>query len=439
MKKPFRTSLWVASTYFAEGLPYVIVLNTATVFFTDAGVRLALLGLINFFAIPWNLKFLWAPFLDIFSTKRSWMLRMQFLITIILFAIAVLAGLHRAVGTGPFPKWDQSPFLLHIIAFLFVGLAFIAATNDISIDAYYLEGLTNKVDQAAYTGLRITAYRIAVIYARTVLVAIAGVANWFWGFTVGAATMLALFLLHHFFLPKFEKEAIEIASAAPRNDEIGLAMTFRKFFESFRAYLTQEKPLTIILILIFVASYKMGDGIIFSMYTPFFKRELGVTNLQYSWLAGFIGAFGTIAGSLIGAWWIKKRGLKRSIWPITIFMNVNIWAYVLLAATRPQAATLSGITLIAIVHGYENIASGLGVAALMVYLMRLCSTTYKAAHFAIGTAIMSIGATMIGGFGGVIVEKFGYTNLFILGFLAAIPSMVLLFFIPLRENNVTSS
>lgn len=414
-KKPLKTSLWVASTYFAEGLPYMIVRFMSSVFFTDMGVREALLGFINFLGIPWNLKFLWAPFLDIFGTKRGWMLKIQFFITAIVFVIAFFAGL---VG-NPDPG-----HVLYIIAFLFVGLAFIAATNDISIDAYYLEGLTNREDQAAYSGLRVMAYRIAVIYARSVLVAIAGFANWFWGFGAGALTMLAFLILHKFLLPKFEVKK--------RETKMGFGDVARNFLDSFLTYLKQEK---VAIVLIFIASYKLGDEILFSMNTPFLMRELSVTKTQLAWLAGFVGSFAAIAGALLGAWWIKTVTLKKAIWPITIFMNINIWAYVILSESRPSAATTAGITLIAAVHAYENIAAGLGTAALMVYLMRLCSAQFKAAHFAIGSAIMSLGSTLIGGFGGIIVEKFGYTNLFILGFCAAIPSMILLFFIPLHENN----
>ena len=424
-KKPFRTSLWVASTYFAEGLPYMIVRFMSSVFFTDMGVREALLGFINFLGIPWNLKFLWAPFLDIFGTKRGWMLKIQFLITVLALAIAFLAGLLGNPDPGP---------VLYIIAFVFVGLAFVSATNDIAIDAYYLEGLTSKEDQAAYSGLRVMAYRIAVIYARSVLVAIAGLANWFWGFSAGAATMLALLLLHKFLLPRFERETIEIASPATQHG--GLAMTARKFIDSFSSYLKQEK---IAMVLIFIASYKLGDEILFSMNTPFLMRELSVTKTQLAWLAGFVGSFAAIAGAMFGAYWIKRVTLKKAIWPITILMNVNIWAYVILSEGRPSAATTGGIALIAAVHAYENIAAGLGTAALMVYLMRLCSAQFKAAHFAIGTAIMSLGSTFIGGFGGIIVEKMGYTNLFVLGFIAAIPSMVMLFFIPMHENNQKKS
>ena len=303
-KKPFLTTLWVSSTYFAEGLPFMVVRFMSSVFFTDMGVREALLGFVNFFGIPWNLKFLWAPLLDIFGTKRGWMLKVQLLITLLIFLIALLAGFNSSSG---------SPAVLQIIAFVFVGLAFISATNDIAIDAYYLEGLTTREDQAAYSGLRVMAYRIAVIYARSVLVAVAGFANWLWGFSAGAITMLVFLLLHKFLLPRFEAEREK------------KAMTFAEFrrsvADSFLSYMRQERFLVALL---FIASYKLGDEILFSMNTPFLMRELGVTKPQLAWLAGFVGSVAAIAGAMIGAWWVKKVGLKRSIWPITILMNVNI-------------------------------------------------------------------------------------------------------------------
>lgn len=413
-EKPLKTSLWVWSTYFAEGLPYMIVRFLSSVYFTDIGVREAFLGFLNFLGIPWNLKFLWAPFLDIFGTKRGWMLKIQLLITIFVLAIAFLAGFGSAAG---------STFVPWAIAFLFVGLAFVAATNDIAIDAYYLEGLTDPKEQAGYSGLRVMAYRIAIIYARSVLVAIAGLVNWSYGFGAGALTMAALLLLHKFLLPRFEAER-----SARRVD---LRTIPRSFLESFLSYLKRDR---VVLVLIFIATYKLGDEILFSMNTPFLMRELGVTKTQLAWLAGFVGSFAAIAGTMLGAWWIKKTGLKRAIWPLTLLMNVNILAYLILSEGKPSPESVLGLSLIAAVHAYENIAGGLGTATLMVYLMRLCSAKYKAAHFAIGSAIMSLGSTLVGGFGGIIVEQVGYTNLFLLGFFAAIPSVLLLFWLPLENQ-----
>lgn len=412
--RSFKTSLWVFSTYFTEGLPYMITRFLSSVYFTDIGVREAFLGFLNFLGFPWNFKFLWAPLLDIFSTKRGWLVKIQTAITLLVLVIACLAGMGQA---------GASHFQSGLIAFLFIVLAFIAATNDVAIDAYYMEGLTSQAEQATYTGHRVMAYRIAVIYARSALVGIAGLANWFYGFGAGAVTMLVFLILHRFLLPRFEAE-----KTGPRETWPAVR---QKFADSFKSYFKQER---VALILVFVATYKLGDEILFSMNTPFLLRELGVVKTQLAWIAGFVGSFGAIAGTMLGAWWIGKRGLKKTIWPLTLLMNINILAYLVLSEGRPRADETMGIALIAIVHGYENIAGGLGSAALMIYLMRLCSPKFKAAHFAIGTAIMSVGSTFIGGFGGIIVEKFGYTNLFLMGFVATIPSMALLFWLPLKQQ-----
>lgn len=414
--KTFKTTLWVGSTYFVEGLPYMIVKFMSFVFFTDMGVREALLGLLNLLGIPWNLKFFWAPFLDIFGTKRGWMLKIQALLIILTAMIAVFAGFASPNDAGSFP-------VLQFIAFVFVVMAFIAATNDIAIDAYYLEGLTDIKDQAAYSGVRILTYRAAVIFARSVLVAIAGLLNWRYSFGAGAVTLFIFLVIHKFLLPRFEAER--------EKRVIRLNEVFQNFYRSFVSYFSRKR---IVLIIAFIISYKLGDEMLFSMNTPFLMRELSVTKVQLSLLSGLIGSVAVVAGSMFGAWWIKKSGLKKTIWPITVFMNLNILAYVLLAVMRPQAATFNGLAFIACVHAYENIAAGLGYAALVVYLMTLCSREYKAAHFAVGTAFMSLGATVIGSFGGVIVEQIGYVWLFFISFIAGLPSIFLLFWLPLEEN-----
>ncbi len=410
MKKP---SQWVLSTYFLEGLPYMIVRSLSSIFFTDMGVREAYLGLLNFLGLPWNLKFLWAPLLDTIGTRKGWMVKLQFIMTLLTGVMAVLAGYH---------SFSQNSSLLGVMAFLFMLMAFVAATNDVAIDAYYLEGLKTPEDQAAFSGLRALAYRVAVVYSRSVLVAIAGFSNWFFGFGAGAFTLLVFTILHKLFLPDFENVHAEKAT---------IQSVKTNFKEAFLTYIKRDR---IIIIVLFIIAYKLGDEILFSMNTPFLMRELGVTKPQIAWLAGIVAALSTIAGSLLGAYWIRKKGLNKTIWPITIIMNLTILAYIILSETKPAAATLSGISLIAVIHAYENFASGLGSAALGVYLMRLCHSQFKATHFAIGTAIMSLGSTFFGGFSGFIVEQTGYTNLFLIGFLLAMPSMILLKFIPLDSK-----
>jgi len=423
LKKP---GVWCFTTYMAEGLPFAIIRVLSSVFFTDIGMKERYIGYLNFLGIPWNLKFLWAPFLDIIGKKRTWMIAVQALISVLIIGISFpcFTAAHQA-NVGLF---------LAIISVTFIVLAFLSATNDIAIDGYYMEGLTDPKEQAAYTGYRVFAYRMAVILVRSGFVALAAVAAaklgsddkyrpWGYAFGAAALTMLLLTLFHAWQLPQFEKDRAHVARS--------LAGLSRDFARAFNTYFEQEK---VALVIIFIITYKIGDEILFSMGTPFLMRELGVTTAQLSWLSGILGALGVIAGTSIGGIWIKKKGLKKAIWPLTIFMNFNIWAYVWLAWYRPSAATTLGLAIIAAVHSYEQIAAGLGNAVLIVYLLRTCKPEFKASHYAVGSAIMSLFSTFFGGFGGIIVERMGYLNMFIMAFCVSIPAMLLMFWVPIREE-----
>ncbi len=422
LKEP---SVWCFTTYFAEGLPYGIIRLMSSVFFTDIGMKERYIGYLNFLGIPWNLKFLWAPFVDILGRKRSWMIILQALISLFTAMIALTNFLPLQAGSGGY---------MTFIVISFVILAFLSATNDISIDGFYMEGLTDPAEQAAYTGYRVFAYRLALILARSALVAVAAgfaaskmcagdkYAPWGLAFGCASLVMLACTLFHLWKLPQFESKKPYIG--------INLSTVVKQFYNAFLTYSRQDR---FILVIIFIIFYKVGDEILFSMGTPFLMRELGVTKGQLSWLSGLLGAFGAIAGTSIGGIWIKKAGLKKSIWPLTILMNFNIWAYIWLAYQKPSASTVSGLAVIAAVHCYEQIAGGLGNAVLIVFILRTCKPEFKASHYAIGSAIMSLFSTFFGGFGGVIVEHMGYLNMFIISFCASLPSMMLLFWVPIRK------
>jgi PAT family beta-lactamase induction signal transducer AmpG len=432
-KKGFnkRTVLWVNSTYFAEGLPYMVVRFLSSVFFTDIGVREAYLGFLNFLAIPWNLKFLWAPLVDIMGSKKGWLLKIQLSIGLLTALMAVLTlPLSGEFTRGIIPA--GGPNMVNIlITLIFILLAFLSATHDIAIDAYYMEALPTEKEQSLYSGLRVLAYRGAVIYARSVLLLLAAATNWFYGFGLGAITILGLFIFHSLFLKDTEKPSLyEPSEGSGRTDRFkeGLQIYRNAFF----SYLSQQRIVTVIL---FIILYKLGDEILFSMNTPFLLRELGMTKAQLGWVSGILGTISAIIGSLWGGKWISSWGLRRAIWPITIIMNITILAYVYLAWITPSAQTLKGIAIIAVINSYEQFASGLGTAALMVFLMGRCSPDYRAAHYAIGSAIMSLGGTLFGGFGGIVVELFGYINLYILAFIASIPSLLLLFRVPLEYRS----
>ena len=438
-------ALWVGTTNFAEGLPYTVVRILSTIYFTDIGLKERYLGYLNFLGTPWNLKFLWAPFLDLVSTKRRWLIGIQVLMSAVLLIIA--GACYLAYVPKPGLPVDPSSqllfgsqylsFLLIFISVSFVALAFVAATNDIAIDAYYLAGLPDPRDQAAYSGYRVMAYRLAMIFGRSGLVALVaymayyleqhGNINlsrpWAYGFAAAGITMLVIAIFHAIELPYFEGKRADT--------NYSVKQITKSFGRSFASYLDQEKIATV---LIFIILYKIGDEILFSMNTVFLKRELHITNAQIAWLAGIVGAFGAVLGSMMGGLWIKKQGLKKAIWPLTLLMNLNIWAYVWLAYAKPDPTTSKGIILIACLYWYEQVAAGLGATALTIFMMRTCKPEFKAGHYAIGSAIMTIPSTLIGGFSGQIVERVGYVNFFILAFLISIPSMLLLFIVPIKDE-----
>lgn len=477
MKKSLlnKPSIWCFTTYFTEGFPFGIVRMMTSVFFTDIGMRERYLGYLNALGLPWNAKFLWAPLIDIFGNKRAWMKSVQAIVVLLTAAVAVLcfaAGKSHGIAT------PDSVFVI-----LFAAMAFAAATNDVVIDGYYMEGLTDSKEQAAFTGYRVFAYRLALITAKFGVIFAVGImakrsagsslyAAWGWGFSAAAAIMGAFSLYHFFALPKFNAEAKQRESIKKAAND---------FLQSFSSYLeiserrastalvsgigigaatfvalvlckvdaipalnfgllallvvlaAQSKP-AIALSLVFIMCYKIGDEIIFSMGTPFLKRYLLVSNLQLAWMSGLVGLVGSIVGTTVGGLWIKKTGLAKAIWPLTLLMNVNILAYVWLAWQRPLATAFPGILTIGTVYCYEQIAAGLGNAVLIVYILQTCKPEFKAGHYAIGSAFMSVFSTMFGTFSGIIVEKVGYASLFLIGLAATLPAMALMFFVKIRRQ-----
>lgn len=431
-KPPRRAGIvaWVLSTYFAEGFPAQIVRWLSGIYFTDIGMKEAFIGRANWLGFPWLFKFLWAPLVDLWATKRKWMLWIEGLLTLLTLTLAFVSSFgpkgqgaasqqieklswaDLAQAIDPTTGLSHQTIVIIMIAIISV-MALLSATHDIAIDAYYLEGIPDPLDQAVYSSLRVLGFRIAVIVVRSAMIAFA---VWTWNFLAGAAILGVIFVGHLLFLPQTQSKRV--------------ATGLKEFLRSFATYLEQPR---IALILAFMIAYKLGDELLFALNSTFLIRELGVTKPQMSWLSGVIGMAATIAGTVIGSIWIKRVGFKRALWPLTILMNINIWVYVWLAWARPMATDLGGLVTISVAHAYENIAKGLGDAAYLVFLLYTCKPEHKAGHYAIGSAIMGFGSIVISGFAGDLVEQMGYTNFYILSFFASVPGMAIIPFLPIDE------
>jgi len=480
-------SAWVFTTYFAEGFPFTIIRTVSAVFFRDMRVSLEAIGLTSLFGLPWVLKFLWSPQLDRYGTKRKWLIGTQFFLVAMMILVAALAP----VSFGP----------VAIAVVLFLG-AFIAATQDIAIDGYYMEAL-DRDGQAKYVGFRVMAYRIAMITGTGIIVTIGALSRWWLAFAAAAALFLITFLYHFFFLREVQKEEKRISEltnvlAKPRVLMITvltvvMVVAIRQFLESgwFSAFKTSHPFLKsfgfphivgIVLIsglivigfligkiktwlknnpesyyaqtfasfadrnrfgtiLAFVVLLRAGEFMLGSMISPFIV-DLGF-KVHYGWISGLVGLPASIVGAIIGGRMIARYDLKKVIWPFILAQNLALLGYMWLAIhmsgiLSPDAvpgtyasAGNADLARLAVVHFFEQFAGGLGTSVLMTYLMRLCKPGYKAAHYAIGSGLMSLSGLFSGSASGFLAGWLGYAWAFGLSFVVSIPAMLLIPSLPL--------
>ncbi|MBN2034278.1 MAG: MFS transporter [Deltaproteobacteria bacterium] len=475
-KQPLLRSphVWAFTTYFAEGFPYTIIRMISPVFFRDRSVSLEAIGLTSLFGIPWVIKFLWGPLVDEYSTKRNWMLSTQFFLLVMAMAAAFLS-------------WGSEG--VRIVAALFFVGSFIAATHDMAIDGYYMEALDEE-GQARFVGYRVMAYRIAMMTGTGVIVTIGAIAGWPVGFFSAGAILALLFTYHALFLPRVERQKkpffhflrslLSLKILAPifcllpavfllRAFEpdflgqvtpagVGLSLlvalvllallkdrikaTFLKKKDSFyaKAFLTYMDRKKIGITLAFIIFMRTGESMLTSMVSPFMV-DLGI-KAHYGWISGGVGLPFSIFGAVVGGWMISRYTLRKTIWPFLLAQNSTNLLYMALAFFLSPYVTLNtgaetvtavgsvNLLIVASVHGFDQFAGGLGTAVLVTFLMRTCLSEYKAAHFAIGTGLMNLSGVFSGILGGFLAGWLGYGVFFGLSFLASLPGMALVFFIP---------
>jgi MFS transporter, PAT family, beta-lactamase induction signal transducer AmpG len=407
---------FIPTQYFAEGLPYVIVNTMSVAMFKSLGASNEFIGLTSFLYIPWAIKFLWGPFVDANSTKRKWLLWMQLILSICFVLMAL--SLHLTIFT-----------LIALIIFSIIS--FISATHDIATDGFYLHAL-NKKDQAFFTGIRSTFYRISMIFGSGLLVWLAGYLGgntgniyhgWSVAFFITAGIFLLFFLYHSKILPypHTDKPVREIVK---ESSKVPIAKVFREYF-------TQDK---IGLILTFILTYRLGEGILVKMAQPFLLDELNKGGLHISLgnVGIMYGTFGIIAlliGGILGGWLVKNYSLKKLIFPLALAMNIPNILYAFLALYKPGIIVIQSCIII------EQFGYGLGFTAFMIYLLYISRGTFKTSHYAISTGIMAVGMMIPGFISGFLQQQLGYFWLFITSFIFTIPGMIIIFFLPYYENN----
>ncbi|MEW7279161.1 MFS transporter [Aquimarina sp. 2201CG1-2-11] len=395
---------WVPSLYFTEGLPYIIIITVSVIMYKKLGISNADIGLYtSWLYLPWVVKPLWSPLVDIKSTKRNWFLSMQLLIAIAFLGVGL---------TTP-----TNNFFVVSLSFFWIA-AFASATNDIASDGYYLLALSEK-KQSFFLGVRSTFYRLAMVTGQGLIVVLAGFLEEYygdnqraWSYTMILVSimMIVLTALNLFTTPKAE-DPITI----DKEKTVGFFEVFKTFF--------QKKQIGIALAFILV--YRLGESQLVKMASPFLldKPEAGGLALSTTEVGTIYGTFGVVAltiGGILGGIVISTHGLKKWMLPMILALNLPNILYVFLAFLKPSSVVFTTLVVIIEQFGY-----GFGFAAYLMFLIYIAEGVSKTSHYAIATGFMALGMMLPGMISGYIQEYIGYTGFFIWVAIAAIPGIIL--------------
>jgi PAT family beta-lactamase induction signal transducer AmpG len=391
---------WVPSLYFAEGLPYVAVMTISLVLYKQLGLSNAEITFYtSWLYLPWVIKPLWSPFIDLIKTKRWWIVSMQRLIG------AAFGGVAFTIPTS---------FWLQGTLFFFWVMAFSSATHDIAADGFYMLGL-DEHNQAWFVGIRSTFYRLATIFGQGVLVMIAGNLQVIWRNSISlswslmfygvAGLFIALWLWHSYILPRPKEDESRSSNAA--DIWSGLKNMATTFVTKF--------PLKEVIIgILFMLLYRMPEGLLAKVSALFLidnvhKGGLGLSPQEYGLVQGTVGVVGLTLGGILGGIAAGRDGLKRWLWPMVCAITLPDIVYVYMSYAMPQSLFVVNVCVF-----FEQFGYGFGFTAYMLYLIYYSQGAYKTSHYALCTAFMALSMMIPGLFAGALQEAVGYRAFFII-------------------------
>ncbi len=390
---------WVPTLYFAEGIPYAVVMTLSVIMYKRLGVSNTDIALYtSWLYLPWVIKPLWSPIVDMIGTRRRWVVSMQW---------ALAAGFGAVAFVLPLNGW----FALSLGAFWIV--AFLSATHDIAADGYYMLALSQE-KQSFFVGIRTTVYRIAMIVGQGALVTVAGWIElshpkatpqtaWIVVMGVLSATFVLLAAWHSLILPysTIDKVAQKISSLPDVMKEF--ARTFVSFFQKPHAGVA----------LLFMLLYRFPEAQLVKLITPFLldgpeAGGLGMTTAQVGICYGTVGVASLMLGGIIGGIVVSKGGLARWLKPMAWSMSLTCLAFVYLS--------VAGNVSLPVIYGcvaLEQAGYGFGATAYTMYLIFYSQGANKTSHYAMCTGIMALGMMLPGMIAGKLQEIMGYEIFFV--------------------------
>lgn len=424
---------WIPTLYFLSGLPNVTVMSVSVILYKAMGISNTEIAFYTaWLYLPWVIKPLWSPFVDILKTKRWWIISMQWCIGI------ALAGVAFLLPTSFFFSATLSMFWL---------MAFASATHDIAADGFYMLGLS-EFQQSYFVGIRSTCYRLSTLFAQGALVALAG---WLelsmgnvpvaWMITIGL--MSAIFCLgaiyHQFILPRpikdHDKTVTAMKGRIPTKDFGKPERTAKDILKEFaNTFATFFKKPGIVTALAFMLLYRLPEAQLVKMINPFLldpvsEGGLGLTTLDVGITYGTVGVIGLIIGGIVGGLLAAMGGLKKWIRPMAWSMSLTCLTFVLLSQLEAPSYLLINCCVFVEQFGY-----GFGFTAYMLFLIYFSEGKYATSHYAICTGFMALGLMLPGMAAGWLQEMLGYQNFFIWTIICCVTTIVVAYMVKIDAN-----
>ncbi|MEM8815998.1 MAG: MFS transporter [Pseudomonadota bacterium] len=415
--KSRKPKWWVPSLYFAEGLPYVAVVTVSVIMYKRLDISNAAIAFYtSWLYLPWVIKPVWSPIVDLLKTRRQWILLMQLMLG------AGFAAVALSLPTDDFFRYSLAAFCL---------LAFSSATHDIAADGLYILGLDDH-QQAWWVGIRNTFYRLAMITGQGLLVMLAGYLEtstadiplaWSIVFYLLAGVFVLSYAWHRFALPR---PAGDIDGRAD-----SLAALARGFVTTFAAFFRKKH---VAVVIAFLLLYRFAEAQLTKMAAPFLLDEravggLGLGTADVGLTYGTVGMLSLTVGGILGGFIAARDGLKRWLWWMVAAINLPNVVYLLLALLQPESLVLINIAV-----GVEQFGYGVGFTAYTLYMIYVSRGEHSTAHFAICTGFMALGMMIPGMFSGDLQTWLGYETFFLWVLLATVPSFIVAALIPLDAS-----
>lgn len=425
MPKKRHPLIWMPTLYFAMGIPLNIVAVVAAIMYKNLGLSNTEIALYTgSMYVAWVVKPLWSPFIDMFRTKKFFVLFTQ---------LAIALGLGAMALSLPLDGW------LPLTIGLFWMIAFLSATHDIAADGVYINSMTAQ-QQSKYIGVQGICWYAGKILATGLLVSVTGYLHseekglglswahaWIVVMSALGGTMLLLSLWHRLMLPTGGRAVVLEDSKA------GFQHIIHEFGDVFADYFKKKN---ILLMLLFVVFYRLAEGLLEKMGPLFLidARAAGGLGLDNVAVGNIMGSFGSVAfmlGALLGGVIAARFGLKRSLLFLCVMLNVPDLAFVYLSYALP-----TNIPWITAVITLEMFGYGIGSVSLMLYMMQqIAPGKYKTAHYAISTGFMALTMMLTGMASGAIQAAVGYKAFFIIACVATIPSFIITWLVPFNVDH----